>query len=120
PSPLAQRRSPRVRSLERGEYAPRHPRDVRYGALGVYACKLRRTVSIQVVADDARAIGPSNEHRPLQGHAQDHRIQLFRVRFSVAVELRIRNLVGSAVPAKIVTDHAELPRQLWITNLLCP
>ena len=62
PSPLVQRRSPRVRSLERGEYAPRHPRDVRYGALGAVAIGVGLTVG-------SSNLEPVHYHRPFMNSA---------------------------------------------------
>ena len=65
-------------------------------------------VRTHVVADDEGAVGPADEHRPVETELVDYRRDVVGPEPVVGVVLRLQRRLGHAVAAEVVRDEPEL------------
>ena len=68
-------------------------------------------VRAHVVADDEGAVGPADEHRPVEGELVDDRRHVVGPEPAVGVVLGLERRLGHAVAAQVERDEPELVGQ---------
>src|SRR5262245_28869927 len=81
---------------------------LRNGVDIIEAGQLAGPMDLEVVGDDATAVGPTDQHRALQSRGVDNSLHLVRPKLGLSIALRLERLVGPAMPAQVVGDHAKL------------
>ena len=75
-------------------------------------------VRADVVADDECAVGPADQHRPVEAQLVDDRRHVVGPEPAVGVVLGLERRLGHAVAAQVVGDEPELVRERALVLLV--